>query len=126
MAIDGDLLAIIGTVVTAAVLGISSGLKGKKEPAATETQATVLAGTILSDGKVLKEVIAGIDAHKDELREGREERHRDTARIADALETHARALRDNTEELRQNTIALRNSSTTPEALAMMRRIIGGA
>jgi len=123
MAADLDQVLVLASAAGALITGMVFG-KGKKDNP-SEAQATVLAGTILNDGKVLKDVTTGIDALKGEMKEGREQRHRDGEEERDLMAGMIRALRDNTDSVRENTLAVRNSGTTPESMAMLARIMGG-
>lgn len=113
---------ILGVSVGGALIGMFGGKLGKKE-SATEGQATVLAGTILSDPRPLKNLVDGMNAVKDEMQEGREQRHRDSLVERDAVEANTRAVKELSEATRENTRARQQTGMTPEGEAMFRKLL---
>lgn len=96
------------TVATAVISG------KKSAGSVTESQATVLAGSI-TDSKQVSRIIDAVDAVKDEMREGREQRHRDSVAEREAVESNTRAIRENTD-------AMRSSGYDPKMLALMLKL----
>jgi hypothetical protein len=87
----------LGAFVGAGVAAIWAGRKAK--PETTSAQATVLAGAI-TDSKQVANIIEALDAVKLEMRDGREQRHRDANSMLETILAVERALKDNTAAMR--------------------------
>jgi hypothetical protein len=100
--------AFLGTAGAA----IWAGRKSKGESAG---QATVLAGAI-ADGRQINRVIDALDEVTAEMRESREQRHRDSLNERECIERLAGAVHQNTEAQRSS------SGLTPEFMALLAKL----
>lgn len=102
--------------VGVAIAAAKAYLKQSGEPAQPKGEAVVVAGTV-TDRRSMQEIVDAIRAVTLEMRDSREQRHRDSLEERTCFENLARAVRENT-EVQRETPALINTLAQIEKLTL--------